>query len=75
MNCISLHGVSVIMGRVKTQLVKRATLELFEKYEDKFKNNFDENKKIVEGLAEIHSKKLRNIVAGYATRLVKIKHD
>ncbi len=74
MNCISLHGLGAIMGRVKTQLVKRATLELFEKFGDKFKGNFDENKKIVEGLAEINSKKLRNIVAGYATRLVKNKH-
>ena len=49
------------MGRIKTTLIKRTANSLIKKYPDKFTENFDENKKIVDGLAEIQSKKLRNI--------------
>ena len=40
---------------------------------EEFKETFEENKKIIERFAEIKSKKLRNIIAGYITRLVKMK--
>ncbi|MEM4244682.1 MAG: 30S ribosomal protein S17e [Candidatus Nanoarchaeia archaeon] len=59
------------MGRIKTMLIKRTVNSLLAKYPDRFKDNFEENKKIVEEVAEIHSKKLRNVIAGYITRLVK----
>lgn len=59
------------MGRVKTTLIKRNTLKLFALHKDKFKKNFEENKKIVDGLIEVKSKKLRNVIAGYITRLKK----
>lgn len=59
------------MGRIKTQQVKRATFELLEKHRDSFTKDFDENKKLVDGFAEIRSKKLRNMIAGYVTRLAK----
>ena len=59
------------MGRVKTIQVKRNTKKLVELYGDKFKNDFDSNKKIVGLYAEIRSKKLRNVIAGYVTRLTK----
>ena len=59
------------MGRIKTTKIKRVTFSLFREHKDEFKENFEENKKIVEGLAEIKSKKMRNTIAGYVTRLVK----
>ncbi len=59
------------MGRIKTTLIKRTANSLIKKYPDKFTENFDENKKSVEELAEIQSKKLRNIIAGYITRLTR----
>lgn len=59
------------MGRIKTMLIKRTVNSLIAKYPDRFKDNFEENKKLVEGVAEIQSKKLRNVIAGYITRLVK----
>lgn len=59
------------MGRIKTTLVKRTGAELFHSNQDKFKIDFDHNKKIVMELAIIHSKKLRNVIAGYITKLVK----
>ena len=61
----------IIMGRIKTQLVKRGTHDLIEQNPDKFKKDFVENKVIVDELADVPSKKLRNIIAGYATRLMK----
>lgn len=63
------------MGRIKTVLVKRTALKLFRQHKAKFKKDFSKNKKIVEELAEIPSKKLRNVIAGYLTRLTKQEKD
>ena len=59
------------IGRIKTKLVKRVSTELHTQYPEEFKDNFEENKKIAEKLADIPSKKLRNVIAGYAVRLKK----
>jgi small subunit ribosomal protein S17e len=59
------------MGRIKTKLVKRVTEELFAVHGKEFKKDFDENKVIVSRFLDVESTKLRNIVAGYVTRLVK----
>lgn len=59
------------MGRIKTMLIKRTTEELMVKYGDEFTTSFDDNKLILGGKAKISSKKMRNIIAGYATRLKK----
>ena len=59
------------MGRIKTTLIKRNTLKLFDLYKEKFTEDFNDNKKIVQSYAEIPSKKLRNVIAGYVTRLKK----
>ncbi|MAG45229.1 MAG: 30S ribosomal protein S17e [Nanoarchaeota archaeon] len=59
------------MGRIKTQLVKRIALKLMRMDSDRFKKDFSENKKILAEVSEINSKKLRNIIAGYLTRLVR----
>ncbi len=59
------------MGRIKTSLIKRIANELLEKYPDKFCKDFEKNKKIVEELVGIKSKKIRNMVAGYITSYLK----
>ncbi len=59
------------MGRIKTKPIKRVTKELMERHGDKFTDDFNKNKVIVGRYAEIPSKKLRNTIAGYTTRLVK----
>jgi len=56
------------MGRIKTQQVKRITELLFKEYKEKFSKDFDENKIALNQLAKIHSKKIRNTIAGYLTR-------
>ena len=61
------------MGRIKTTLIKRISMEIVNKHSDKLKKNFEENKKLIEELTDIKSKKLRNIIAGYVTRQQKTK--
>ena len=62
------------MGRIKTMLVKRVTNQLMDEHAEAFTTDFEKNKAIVEQHANMPSKKIRNVVAGYATRLKK-KHQ
>ncbi len=57
------------MGRIKTTYLKRRTKELFKLHGDKFSSEFAHNKELTNAYASIGSKKLRNIIAGYMTRL------
>ena len=59
------------MGRIKTALTKRVTRELIKFHSNKFTDNFEENKKIVNTLISTPSKRLRNIIAGYVTKIIK----
>ena len=63
------------MGRIKTKAVKRITEDLVSSHGEEFTEDFDENKKIVEKYIDVPSTKLRNIIAGYVTRLVKSRED
>jgi small subunit ribosomal protein S17e len=58
------------MGRIKTKLIKRKTKEIM-KSNAAITDKFENNKKAAESVAEFRSKKMRNIVAGYLTRLKK----
>ena len=60
------------MGKVRTEHVKRMARELVERFPDKFTTDFENNKKLVDTLTSISSTKLRNRIAGYATRLASI---
>ena len=57
------------MGKIKTTLIKRTGIELFKKHKTLFTADFQKNKEAIETVADIPSKKLRNIIAGYITRL------
>ncbi|WP_421077266.1 30S ribosomal protein S17e [Methanothermococcus sp. Ax23] len=59
------------MGRIRQTFIKRAGEELLEKFEDKFTTDFETNKKAVEEVALISTKRLRNRIAGYITSRVK----
>ncbi|RLI08114.1 30S ribosomal protein S17e [Candidatus Bathyarchaeota archaeon] len=59
------------MGKVRTELVKRISLELMERYPEAFTDDFEENKRFLIELNLDISKRLRNRVAGYITRAVK----
>ena len=59
------------MGRIKTRKLKSASKTLFERHEPSFTTEFAKNKEVVSQYLSTSSKKLRNIIAGYATRLKK----
>ncbi|MEA2036455.1 MAG: 30S ribosomal protein S17e [Nanoarchaeota archaeon] len=63
------------MGRIKLQLVKRTTNKLMAEHKPEFKENFEENKKVVNKYTDVANRKLRNIIAGYATKLMKKKKE
>ena len=46
-------------------------MDLIKEHRDEFKKDFEENKEIVEKFADIPSKKMKNSIAGYITRLMK----
>lgn len=59
------------MGRIKTTPIKRSGKELLKRYKESFCKDFDKNKKAVVEKADIPSKKLRNSIAGYITRMLR----
>ena len=59
------------MGRVRTKTVKRAARELIEKYYSKLTLDFHVNKKILENVATVSTKRMRNKIAGFTTHLMK----
>lgn len=61
------------MGRIKTTLIKRVANKLFSMYPDRFNSKFDDNKVVVGEIEQISSKKMRNVIAGYVTRLYQQK--
>ncbi len=60
-----------IIGRIKTGDIKRASLELMERYPEKFGKDFDGNSKVLKELDIVTEKSARNKVAGYITRVKK----
>lgn len=60
------------MGRVKSAQIKKAAKKLFEERKAMFSTDFDKNKVAVAKLLDT-SKKTRNSIAGYVTRLMKAK--
>lgn len=59
------------MGRIKTTYVKRKTREVLKAYPDAFTTDFSENKIRIGKHAQFMSKKMRNVITGYITRLKK----
>ncbi len=57
------------MGRIKTKLVKALTNEVYAENKEDFTIDFDENKVVLDSVQKGASKKLRNVIAGYATRM------
>ena len=59
------------MGRIKSTLVKRTAKTLLGQEEDLFADSFEQNKKVLKDT--MPSKPIRNKIAGYIARLVKMK--
>jgi len=63
------------MGRIKTKLIKRATYDILERHGSEFTEDFGQNKEKLQKFMVSPSKKLRNIIAGYVTRITKRKEE
>jgi small subunit ribosomal protein S17e len=59
------------MGRIRTKLTKRLTRKIMGEAE--FTADFEANKLLLDSVAVTQSKKFRNVIAGYATKLAKSK--
>lgn len=59
------------MGRIKTKQIKRVTMDLMDAHSQEFSKEFETNRGLVEKFSDIKSKKLRNTIAGYVTRLAR----
>mgnify|MGYP001128622941 CR=1 FL=1 len=55
------------MGNVRTEQIKRVAKELIRRFPDKFSNNFENNKRVVETLIQGTTRRIRNQIAGYIT--------
>ena len=63
------------MGRIKTKKIKRVSEDIVRDHGDKLNADYEHNKQLIDGMATIPSKKLRNIIAGYVTRIKKTRKD
>jgi len=62
------------MGRIKSVPVKNLGDDLMATHGKKFTTDFDKNKKILDEVKKIKSKRTRNVIAGYITKqMQKIK--
>lgn len=59
------------MGRVRTKTVKKSSRQVIEGYYSRMTLDFHTNKKVLEEVAIIPSKRLRNKIAGFSTHLMK----
>ncbi|MBI4448921.1 30S ribosomal protein S17e [Candidatus Woesearchaeota archaeon] len=59
------------MGRIKTTLQKRLARKIVAQKGEGLGTEFDGNKKAISIACDFPSKKLRNVVAGYVTRLMR----
>jgi len=58
------------LGNVRTEQIKRTAKELIRRFPDKFSNNFENNKHLVNSLVSGGTPKVRNQIAGYITRFL-----
>ena len=63
------------MGRVRPTYIKRVAIELVRIYPDRFTDDFDHNKAVVNELTDVDSITMRNRITGYVTRFRKQEHN
>ena len=59
------------MGRIRTKMIKSAAKQLIDEYGDKFSEDFEKNKKVLNEMKIAKDKSVRNKVAGYIVTLKK----
>ncbi len=62
------------MGRIRTSFTKRLVNELLEKHRSVFNDDFNHNKIKIQELSNVKTKKIRNQLAGYLTKRIKLSN-
>ena len=63
------------MGRVRPTYIKRVAIELVRNHPDRFTDDFDHNKTVVDELTDVDSITMRNRITGYVTRFRKQEYN
>jgi small subunit ribosomal protein S17e len=63
------------LGKVRTDTIKRISRELLKRFPDRFTGDFESDKQGVNELVVTPSKRLRNRIAGYITRLKVVEAE
>lgn len=63
------------MGKVRTDTVKRVSRELLRRFPERFAGDWESDKQAVNDLVTTQSKRLRNRIAGYVTRLKVVEAE
>ncbi len=63
------------MGRIRAGFVKRQAEKLMKLFGPRFTTKFKDNKGAVLSVAEVPTKKLRNLIAGYITKKLRSGKD
>src|SRR3972149_4067813 len=77
--CALLRASSVSellrLGKVRTDTVKKASRELLRRFPERFSGDFESDKQVVNALVITPSKRLRNRITGYITRLKVVEAE
>jgi small subunit ribosomal protein S17e len=63
------------LGKVRTDTIKRTSRELIRRFPERFTGNFESDKEAVNELVTAQSKRMRNRIAGYVTRLKMVEAE
>ncbi|MFP3044042.1 MAG: 30S ribosomal protein S17e [Thermocladium sp.] len=63
------------MGKIRPRYIKRAAEELISRYGDKASKDFEANKELVNAVARVPSKRIRNKIAGYVTHIIRAQSE
>jgi small subunit ribosomal protein S17e len=61
------------MGNIRQNYIKALTSQLLEEHDDEFSTEFATNKELVTKYTDVESKVIRNRVAGYIVRQLRVK--
>jgi len=63
------------LGKVRTDTVKRTSREVLRRFPERFAGDWESDKQAVNDLVSTQSKRLRNRIAGYVTRLKVVEAE
>lgn len=59
------------MGNIRTSQIKRLAKQIVRDFNDQLADDFEINKHVVEEVCSPMSKRMRNRIAGYVTRIIR----